>query len=325
MTFPLIARRASLASALLAITVSGQTQPDFPQQPIRIVVPASPGGGTDLLARIVGHAIAANTKWTLIVENKPGASGIIGTDAVVRSKADGHTLGLALTATMAINPELFKSSPYDVLKDLVPVATVAEQPVVLVVPAASPIRSVADLVRAHQAKALTLGTAGAGTVGQLVGEMFGRIVGNKFVNVPYKGTAPALQDVAGGQVECMFTTPPGALPLIQGGRLRALAVTSAKRLPMLPDVPTLAESGYKGFHASEWKVLVAPAGTPAPVVERIAEEVQKALAQPGTIAKILADGNLPMSGSPTQSARFVKAEHARWSQLVRDSGLSKTN
>ncbi len=318
--------RALAASGLCAIAAStALAQPAFPQQPIRIVVPASAGGGTDLMARILGNAIAINTGWTVVVDNKSGASGIIGTDAVAKAKPDGHTLSMGLTATMAINSELFRTLPYDVLRDFTPVATIAEQPVVLVVRADSPHKSVADLVAAHKGPGITLASAGAGTVGQLVGETFGRRVGIKTTAVPYRGSAPALQDIVGGNTDAMFATPPGAMPLLLGGRLRALAVTSSKRLPLLPEVPTMAEAGYAGFEVSEWKALMAPTGTSAAVIERLHKEVQKALAQPSVIARILADGSLPKSATPAESARFVKAELVRWGGLVRDSGLSKTN
>ncbi len=316
---------ALAAATVLAFGAGANAQGEYPQQPIRIVVPAPAGGGTDAMARIIASALTANTRWTVIVDNKPGASGIIGTDVVAKAKPDGHTLGMALTATLAINPELFRTLPYDALKDLIPVATIAEQPVVLVVRADSPYKTVAEFVGAHKAKPMTVATAGLGSVGQLVAEMFGRTVGAMFTSIPYKGSSPALQDVVGGQTDCMFAVPPGALPLIQGGRLRALAVTSTKRLPLLPHVPTMAEAGFKNFQASEWKVLVAPAGTQPAIVQRINQEVQKALAQPAVIARMLADGNLPLSGSASHAASFVKAEHGRWANVVRESGLSKTN
>lgn len=322
---------AVLAAGLVTATVSAQSKSQpavtagFPGQPVRLVVPAAPGGGTDLMARILANAITQNAGWTMVVDNKAGASGIIGADFVAKAKPDGYTLGMGLTATLSINPELFQKLPYDVLRDYVPVATVSSQPVVLVVRADSPLRSVADLVAAHKTRPLTLASGGAGTVGQLVGEMFGRTLGQRFTPVPYKGTAPALQDVVAGQTDGMFSTPPAALPLIQSGRLRALAVTSAKRLPLLPEVPTMAEEGFRGFEASESKVVVAPAGTPPAVVARINAEVQKALSQPSTIGRIIADGSLPAGGTPQQAQVFVKSELARWSAAVRDSGLSKTN
>lgn len=297
----------------------------FPSQPVRLVVPAAPGGGTDLMARILANAITQNAGWTVVVDNKAGASGIIGADFVAKAKPDGYTLGMGLTATLSINPELFQKLPYDVLRDYTPVVTVSSQPVVLVVRADSPFKSVADLVAAHKTRPLTLATGGQGTVGQLVGEMFGQTLGARFTPVPYKGTAPAIQDLAAGQTDGMFSTPPAALPLIQGGRLRALAVTSAKRLPLLPEVPTMVEAGFAGFEASESKVLVAPAGTPPEVVARINAEVQKALSQPAVIGRIISDGSLPSGGTPQQAQAFVKSELARWTAAVRGSGLSKTN
>lgn len=317
--------RMLAASALVTLAGGAHAQAAFPQQPIRIVVPAPAGGGYDVIARILGNAITANTQWTVIVDNKAGASGIIGTDAVAKAKPDGHTLNMAGTGTIFINSEMFRTLPFDVLKDFVPVSTISEQPMVLVVPANSPHRTVADLVKAHQAKNMTMASAGAGALGQLVGDMFGRVVGAKFTNVPYKGTAPALQDLVGGVTDLMFATPAGALPLLQGGRLRALALTSAKRIPLLPDVPTLVESGYPKFQVSEWKILLAPAGTPPAVVERLNKEVQKALAQTSTIARVLADGSLPRSSSVSQAQQFVKAEMERWASAVKESGLSKTN
>lgn len=313
-------------AAALLLTSAQQThaQDDYPQQPIRIVVAAPAGGGTDLMARIIGSTISADSRWTVLVDNKPGATGIIGTDSIAKAKPDGYTLGMGQTATLAINPALFRKLPYHPLQDLVPVATVAEQPLVLVVHADSRLRSLADLVAAHKSRQLTLATAGDGTVGQMAGEMFSGLVGAKFQSIPYKGSAPALQDVAGGQVDCMFAVPPGALPLIKGGRLRALAVTSAKRLPLLPDVPTMAESGYADFQAAEWKVLVAPAGTPPGVLMRWNKEVQKALAQPAVISRILADGSLPLSMSQPETQKFVRREHERWTTVVRSSGLENS-
>lgn len=321
-------RRQSLVlgAAALALASLGAQAQTYPDKPITFVVPFTAGSATDQLARALAQGVGAESKQSVVVDNKPGANAFIGAQFVAKARPDGYTLSMGLTGTLGINPELFKTLPYDVTKDFVPIATVAEQPVVLVVRADSPYKTVADVVAAHKAKGgLTLASAGAGTVGQLVGEMFGRMVGTRFTNVPYKGSAPALQDVAGGVAEAMFATPPGALPLLQGGRLRALAVTSSKRLPLLPEVPTMAEAGFRNFQVSEWKLLVAPAGTPPAVVQRLNQEVQKALAQPTTIARVIADGSLPMTSSAPEAGRFLKAELTRWTGLVRESGLSKSN
>ncbi len=312
------------AALLLTSGLQAHAQSDYPQQPVRIVVAAPAGGGTDLMARIIGSTVSAASQWTVIVDNKPGASGMIGTDFVAKAKPDGYTLAMGQTSTLAIGPALFRKPSYQPLQDLMPIATVAEQPLVLVVNAGSKFQSLADLVAEHKKRQLTLATAGDGSVGQMVGEIFGGLVGTKFNPIPYKGSAPALQDVAGGQVDCMFAVPPGALALIKGGRLRALAVTSAKRLPLLPEVPTVGESGYSGFSAAEWKVLVAPAGTPSAVVSRWNAQVQKALAQPAVISRILADGSLPLSMSLPETDKFLRREHERWTSVVRTSGLANT-
>jgi tripartite-type tricarboxylate transporter receptor subunit TctC len=242
-------------------------------------------------------------------------------DAVAKSKADGYTLGMGQTANLAINPTLYPKMPYDAHKDFVPVAVVATQPVVLVVRADSPYKTLAEFVAAAKAKPgqLTLASAGNGTVGHLTGELFAKQAGYQHVHVPYKGAGPAATDLLGGQVNYYFATPQAVVSFVKAGKMRALAVSSAKRLPILPDTPTIAESGYKGFETSDWKMLVAPAGTPADVVTRLNAEVLKALGKPETIAKLLAEGSLPGTGTPQQAAQLLKTEQQRWAQVVRDA------
>jgi tripartite-type tricarboxylate transporter receptor subunit TctC len=214
--------------------------------------------------------------------------------------------------------------PFDTLKDFAPVALVASQPMVLVVRTESAIKDVPGLVAAAKLKPgqMTQALAGTGTVGHLAGEMFGKVAGIKFTNVPYKGAAPALQDLIGGQTDFMFATPQAVLGLIKGGKLRALAITALKRLPVLPDTPTLDERGYKGFEASDWKAIVAPAGTPPAVIRQINAAVEQALGSPATIGQLLADGSAPMKGTPEQMAAFLKAEVARWGEAVRAAGAT---
>lgn len=310
----------ALGAVAIAATAGAQT---YPSQAIRLVVPYTPAGATDVLARLMADKVTANTGWAFVVDNKPGAGGNIGMDAVAKSKPDGLTLALGQTANLAINPALYAKMPYDALKDFTPIAFVAQQPVVVVVRAESPFKTLGELVKAAQAKdgALTMASAANGTVGHLAGELLARRAKYKFTHVPYKGAAPALSDLMGGQTDFMLPTPQAALPLIKGGKLRALAVTSAKRLQVLPDVPTVAESGYPGFEAIDWKVLVGPPKLPADITRRLHDEVEKAMGKPATISALSAEGSAPMSGSPEQLAAFLKAEHARWGTVVREAAV----
>jgi tripartite-type tricarboxylate transporter receptor subunit TctC len=316
--------RSLLASAmLLAATLAGAQT--FPAQPIRLVVPFTPGGGTDAVSRLIADKlIKTQPGWSVITDNKPGAGGNIGMDAVAKAKPDGLTLAMGQTNTLAINPALYAKMPFDTLKDFTPVALVASQPMVLVVRSDGAYKSVAELVATAKTRPgqLTQALAGTGTVGHLAGEMFGRAAGIKFTNVPYKGAAPAIQDLIGGQTDCMFATPQAVLGLIKGGKLRALAITALKRLPVLPDAPTLDESGYKGFEATDWKAVVAPAGTPPAIVRQLNEAIDKALGSPATIGQLLADGSAPMKGTPEQVAAYIRAEYARWGAAVRAAGVT---
>lgn len=267
--------------------------------------------------------VTGNTGWTILVDNKPGAGGNIGMDVVAKAKPDGHTLALGQTANLAINPALYAKMPFDPLKDFTPIAFVSQQPVVLVVRTDSPFKNLADLIKAAQGKekSLMMASAANGTVGHLAGELLARRANYKFTHVPYKGASPALTDLMGGQTDFMLPTPQAALPLIKGGKLRALAVTSDKRLQILPNVPTVAESGYPGFEAIDWKVLVGPANMPADTTRRLNLEVEKALSKPTAIATLLAEGSSPMSGSPEKLGTFLKTEHARWGAIVRDAAV----
>lgn len=315
--------RAIVLATLAAAPLVALADASYPVQPIKIIVPFPPAGGTDVVTRLLAEKLRAANGWTLVVDNKPGAGGNIGMDAVAKSKADGYTLGMGQTANLAINPTLFAKMPYDATKDLLPVALVASQPVVLVVKADSRFKSVADVVAAAKASpgSLTMASAGNGTVGHLTGELFARASGIAFVHVPYKGAGPAATDLLAGQVDYYFATPQTVVGFVKAGRLRALAVSSAQRLPALPETPTVAESGYKRFDATDWKVLMAPAGTPPEVIRRLNAEVTRAMAQPDVVAQLLAEGSVPMSGSPQQVAQFLRSEQLRWSAVVRDANV----
>jgi tripartite-type tricarboxylate transporter receptor subunit TctC len=315
--------RFTSATLLCAVACAAHAQGAYPSQPIKVVVPFPPGGGTDVVTRLLVEKVRASTGWTLVVDNKAGAGGNIGLDAVAKSKADGYTVGVGQTANLAINPSLYPKMPYDAAKDFVPVALVAGQPVVLVVNAASGYKTMADLVAAARQKpsTLTMASAGNGTVGHLTGEIFAKQAAIKINHIPYKGAGPAATDLLGGQVDFYFATPQTVVPFVKAGKLRALAVSSSKRLPALPEVPTIAESGYKGFDTSDWKMVVAPAGTPADVVKRLHDEVEKAMSKPETLAQLLAEGSVPMSGSVQQAAQYLKAEQQRWGTVVREANV----
>jgi tripartite-type tricarboxylate transporter receptor subunit TctC len=312
---------AALACVALCLPLAAPAQ-SWPAKPIRVIVPFTPAGGTDVLTRRLAEKISAATKWTLVIDNKPGAGGNIGLDAVAKSAPDGYTLGMGQTANLAINPSLYAKLPFDALKDFAPVGLVSAQPMVLVVAADSPYRSLADVVAAAKVKpdALSMASAGSGTVGHLAGELFARRAGLKLLHIPYKGASPAVTDLMGKQVDIMFANTQSVMTLVTGGKLRALAVSSAERVKSLPAVPTIAESGYKGFEAVTWSGLIAPAGTPAEIVAQLNAEIAKALGQADFLEKLTAEGSQPLGGSPQVFAAFLRAEHAKWGVAVRESG-----
>jgi len=316
----LAAGAAALATVAAPLALA---QPAWPDQPIRLIVPFPPAGGTDTVSRLISEKITAATSWAFVIDNRPGAGGNIGLDAVAKAKPDGATIGMGQTSNLAINPTLYPKLPYNALKDFAPIALIAGQPMVLVVKAGSPYKTLADLVSAGKAKpgGLSMASPGSGTVGHLAGELFAQRAGFKFLHVPYKGAAPAVTDLMGGQVDFYLATPQAVVPLIKGGKLQPLAVTSVKRVPVLPEVPTVDESGYKGFEATDWKGLVAPAGTPPDVVKRLNAAAEKALAQPDTLSRLLAEGSVPLGGSPEAFAKFLQAENARWGDAVRKAGV----
>jgi tripartite-type tricarboxylate transporter receptor subunit TctC len=315
-----MAMQAASAAIGLAFFVSAAVAQDYPAKPIKLIVPFPPGGGTDISARTLANKLSESAKWTIVVENKPGAGGNLGVEQAVRSHADGYTLVIGQTSNLAINPSLYAKLPYDPLKDLSPVALIVSAPVVLVVSADSPYRSLADLLAAAKSAPVTYASPGNGTVSHLAGELLQRASGAKLTHVPYKGAAQAMTDTLGGQVQSFMSSVPSALSHIKSGRLRALAVTSAQRSPELPSVPTVAESGYPGFEASTWYGLLAPAGTPAGVIARLNAEVNRALASPEVRGRLASEGGETLGGSPAQFAAFLAAEHAKWGRVVRESG-----
>jgi tripartite-type tricarboxylate transporter receptor subunit TctC len=312
---------SAAAALLMAAGPAALAQAKWPEQPIRLIVPFPPAGGTDTVARLIAEKITTASGWTFVLENRPGAGGNIGLDLVAKAKPDGGTIGLGQTSNLAINPALYSKLPYNALKDFAPIALVAGQPLVLVVKAGSSYNTLADLVTKAKAGTLSMASPGSGTVGHLAGELLAQRAGVKVLHVPYKGAAPAVTDLMGGQVDFYLATPQAVIPLVNAGKLKALAVTSLKRVPVLPDVPTVDESGYRGFEASDWKGLVAPAGTSPDIVKRLNAAVNQALGQRETLSRLLAEGSVPLGGTPEHFAQFLKLENERWGAAVRKAGV----
>jgi len=305
--------------ALVAALACAQT---YPTKPIRLVVPFPPGGATDILARDVAQKLTEAWGQSVIVDNRPGAGGNIGSELVAKSAPDGYTLEMGTVGTHAINASLYAKMPYDHVKDFTPVILVAGVPNVLVVNPALPANSVAELIayaKANPGK-LNFASSGNGTSIHLSGELFKVMAGVQITHIPYKGSAPALQDLLSGQVQMMFDNLPPSLPQIKAGKLRALAVTSLIRAPALPDVPTLSESGLPGFEASSWFGILAPAGTPAPIVAKLNAEIAKWLATPEAKEKLAKQGANAAGGTPDDFAKHIAAETAKWAKVVKDSG-----
>ena len=311
-------------AATLGATNGALAQEAWPSRPIRLIVPFPPGGGSDTLSRHLTNKLSAQKGWTFVIDNKPGAGGNVGLDLVAKAKPDGYTLGMGQTANLAINPTLYRNLPFDAARDFTPVALVASQPLVFVVRSDSSLRSVSDLLAAAQARpgVVTMASAGNGTAGHLSGEFLARSAKVRFSHVPYKGFGQAMTDLLGGQVDFLATSPQSCIVQLRAGKVRALAVTSLKRMKLLPEVPTLAESGQAGFDAAEWKMVVGPAGLPAEVVRTLHEQVQKALTAPDIIETLASEGAVTMPGSVEAAREFMLAEQRRWGAVVKQSGAT---
>jgi tripartite-type tricarboxylate transporter receptor subunit TctC len=308
-----------LALAALALA---QAPAAYPTKPIRLVVPFPPAGATDLLAREVAKHLTDVWGQSVVVDNRPGAGGNIGSELVAKSAPDGYTLEMGTVGTHAINASLYSKMPYDHVKDFVPVILVAGVPNVLEVHPSVPVNSVQELIayaKANPGK-LNFASSGSGTSIHLSGELFKVMAGVQMTHVPYKGSAPALQDLLGGQVQLMFDNVPPSLPQIKAGKLRALAVTSSTRAPALPDIPTVAESGLPGFEASSWFGVLAPAGTPPAIVAKLNAEIAKWLTTPEAKEKLAGIGANIAGGTPDDFARHIQAETAKWAKVVKESG-----
>lgn len=308
-----------LVVAAIACCASAQT---YPAKPIRLVVPFPPGGTTDILARDVGQKLTETLGQSVVIDNRPGAAGNIGAGIVAKSAPDGYTLLMGTVNTHAINPSLYLNIPYDNIKDFAPVILVARVPNVLEVNPGVPVYTVADLIKLAKEKPgqLNFASSGSGTSIHLSGELFKTMAGVSMVHVPYKGSAPAVADLVGGQVQLMFDNLPSSLQQIKAGKLRAIAVTSAQRSPALPDIPTIAESGLPGFEATSWFGVLAPAGTPPAIIDKLNAEIDKWLQSAGGKTQLLEQGALPAGGTPQQFATYIQSETEKWAKVVKVSG-----
>jgi tripartite-type tricarboxylate transporter receptor subunit TctC len=312
---------------MLFMANSAFAQGNWPTKPVRIVVPFAAGGTTDILARAVAPELSKAFGQQFIVDNRAGAGGNVGADIVAKSAPDGYTLLMGTVGTHGINRALYDKLPYDPIKDFAPITMVAGVPNVMVMQTEKArtlgINNVADFVKyakAHPGK-VNMASSGNGTSIHLSGELFKSMSGIYMVHFPYRGSGPALLDMVGGTMDVMFDNLPSSMPQIKAGKLKALAVTSAKRSDALPDVPTIEQAaGLKGFDASSWFGLLAPAGTPPDIVNRIQQEVAKSLNTPAIKEKMLAQGAIPSGNTPAEFARLIDSEHKKWAKVVKDSG-----
>jgi tripartite-type tricarboxylate transporter receptor subunit TctC len=318
----------ALRLSLIALLLAGALAADalaqaYPVKPVRLIVPFPPAGGNDVFARLLAQKLGEAWKQQVLVENRPGAGGNIGTEFAARAAPDGYTLLLGHTGTLAINPALYTKPGYDPQRDFAPISLLASAPLVLVVHPGTAIRSVGDIVAMARARpgGLNYASSGNGTGSHLSGELLQALAGIRLTHVPYKGTSPAITDVIGGQVPMMFSVIPTALPQIRAGRLRAIAMTGAQRMPQMPEVPTVAESGLPEFESTLAYGILAPRGTPAAVLEEIRAQIARVAATREYRERIEFEGAVPLQGTPAEFAALIRAQAEKWGKLIRASGI----
>ncbi|MGH9257780.1 MAG: Bug family tripartite tricarboxylate transporter substrate binding protein [Vicinamibacterales bacterium] len=316
--------RQLVAAALgMALAQGAFAQAAYPTRTITMVVGFAPGGGTDTVARIVAQKVGASVGQSVVVENKPGAGGNVATGDVARSAPDGYTILLGSVGSLAVAPHLIAKLPYDPLRDLTPITMAVEFANVLVVQPSLSANTLAEFVKLAKAKpgTITYGSSGIGGAGHLAGELLRLMAGIDIVHVPYKGGGPAMQGMLGGQVSAIFATPVTAGPHIRAGKIRAIATTGARRSAYLPDVPTVAESGYPGYEATNWYAFLAPAGTPKPVLERLHREVVQVLKAPDVRELLEKQGMEAKPGTPEELAKYMEREYATWGRVVKEAKI----
>jgi tripartite-type tricarboxylate transporter receptor subunit TctC len=304
--------------------VQGTLADDFPSRPIRLIVPYAPGGGADSVARVVAKRVGETIGQPIVIENRAGAGSIIGTDMVAKAEGDGYTLLLGQSGPISINPAVYKDLRYDPIKDFAPVTMTTAYPYILAVNAKSPVKSVQDFVALAKSKpgSLNYGTTGIGAANHLVTELFSSKAGLKMTHVPYRGTALAVADLIGGQVDVVFSDPISVLSHLQAGTLRALAVTSKERSPVVPDVPTIAASGFPGFDAIAWHGILAPASTPPAIVKKLNTEIVSALNHPETKTLLTNQAMQTVGNTPEEFAAFIKQDIAIWKAVATEADVS---
>jgi tripartite-type tricarboxylate transporter receptor subunit TctC len=298
---------------------------EYPNKPIRMLVGFAPGGGTDTTARAMGNKLSERLGQQIIIDNRPGASGNIATEILVNATPDGHTVLLGTIAALAINPSLYKRLQFDPLRDLQPISRVADSTNILVVHPSVAAKNVKELIALGKSKSLNGGSSGVGGAGHLALELFNLQAGTKIVHVPYKGGGPSIVDLVAGNINLIFATAASSVPHIKSGRLRPLGVTTANRSELLPDLPTIAEAGLKGFEANNWNGMVVPAKTPRDVVNRLNKEVVAVLNLPDIKALLFKSGLGAAAGTPEAFGEYIRSEKAKWEKVIKAAGLYQTN
>jgi tripartite-type tricarboxylate transporter receptor subunit TctC len=313
--------RSLIAAIFCVVGGAAFAQADYPNRPIRLVVTVPPGGAADFIARLVGGKLSDSLGQPVVVENKAGASGTIAADAVAKAPSDGYTLLQNSITTHGIGPHLFDKLPYDPVKDFAPVSGLALLPLIMSVNAELPAKDVKELIAYAKSHSVNFASSGNGGAPHMAGELFKSVTGAPIVHVPYKGSGPAVSDLVGGRVQIMFDAAPSLIAHVRGGKLRVLAAASTERNRLLPDVPTFAELGYPQVNVSLWYGLLAPAGTPRPVIETLNRAVGQVLDSKDVVERLHAQGAEPMRGSPDAFAAFMKEERAKWAAVVKAANI----
>lgn len=323
LTFNRLAPKGLLAGLLTLMTAWAWAQGAYPQKTVRLIVPFPPGGGNDVIARVVAQKLTDKWGQTVVVENRAGANGIVGLQALMQAPADGYTLAVGAAGPMAVNPSLYAKLPYDPLKDFAPITNLVNFPLLLVTHPSVPAKTTRELVALAKAKPgqLTYASPGSGNSGHLAGELFNSMAGVQIVHIPYKGQGPAQTDLMAGQVNMLYSSIPSVINQVKSGQLTAIAVGSAKRLASIPDVPTISESGVPGYEAYSWVGLVAPAQTPPDIVRKIHRDVSEILKQRDVADKLNQQGALPIGDTPEEFTQYIRDEIAKWGKVVREANI----